>query len=182
MSQVRLSRIIILAALAVLMLIPAAAAAGVGFGFYGPVYPWGYWGPYPYGPVVYPYGPYGYPAYGPAGYGPAGYGPARPVGEVRIKSPDAKAEIFVNGSLIGRAHELKRMFLKPGTYDIEQHIGSDVQKQRVYVTAYRTVKIEFGKPGTPSPQPGPPPAEWSPEPQPLPSPAPAPAPPPAPRQ
>ena len=94
------------------------------------------------------------------------------MGEVRIKSPDSKAEIFINGSLVGRAHELKRMYLKPGTYDIEQHIGNDVQKQRVYVLAYRTMKIEFGKPGTPSPKPAPPPAEWSPTPQPLPAPAP----------
>lgn len=172
MTHIRFFRFLALAALAVLMLVPATATAGVGigFGFYGPVYPWGYWGPGPYAyPYGYPYGPY-------PGYGyPAGY-PPRPMGELRIKSPDSHAQIYVNGKLIGRAQELKRMYLKPGTYDIEQHIGDDVQTQRVYVVAYRSVKVEFGKPGTPSPKPGPPPAEWSPEPQPLPAPAPLPAP------
>jgi len=167
MSHIRLSRFIILAALAVLMLVPASAAArgGFGFGFYGPVYPWGYYGGYGY-----PYGPY---AYGPYGYGAYGYG--RPLGEVRIKSPDSNAQIFINGSLAGRAHELKRFYLKPGTYNVEQRIGSDVQKQRVYVLADRSVKIEFGKPGTPSPQPAPPPADTAPPQRPQP-PQPAPDP------
>jgi hypothetical protein len=150
MSHIRFSRFIILAALVVLMLIPASAAAQIGFGigFYGPAYPWGYWGGYGY-----PYGPY---AYAPYGYG---YGSGRPLGEVKIKSPDSNAQIYINGSLAGRAHDLKRIYLKPGTYNVEQRIGGDVQKQRVYVLAYRSVKIEFGKPGTPSPQPAPPPRD-----------------------
>jgi hypothetical protein len=128
------------------MLLPASAAArvGVGIGFYGPVWG-GYWGPYGYPYGYAPYG-YGYPAYG-----------GRPLGEVQIKSPDPKAQIFVNGSYAGQAHDLKRIYLAPGTYNLEQHIGSDVQKQRVYVLVNRSVKIEFGKPGTPSPRPAPPP-------------------------
>ncbi len=162
MSHIRFSRFVILAALAVAMLVPVTAAAriivgvgpifpwGYGYGYYGPYgYPYGggYWGPYAYGP---PYG-YGY------GYGPYGYG--NPLGEVQIKSPVSKAQIYINGSLAGQAHDLKKIYLKPGTYNVEQRIGNDVQKQRIYVLAHRTLKIEFGKPGTPSPQPPPPPPD-----------------------
>ena len=95
MSHIRISRLFVLAALAVAVLIPVSASAhvGVGIGFYGPVVPWG-WG--------LPYGPYGY--YGP--YGPYGYY-GRPVGEVHIKGPDPNAQIFINGAFAGRAHDLK---------------------------------------------------------------------------
>jgi hypothetical protein len=140
MSHIRFSRLFVFAALAVAMMIPVSAAArvGIGLGFYGPVYPGGYYGPYAYG--AYGYGPYGY-------YGSYGY-PGRPLGEVRIMSPDSKAQIFINGALAGRAHDLKRFYLAPGAYNLEQRIGNDVQKQRVYVIANRTLRVEFGKPDT----------------------------------
>jgi hypothetical protein len=80
------------------------------------------------------------------------------VGELRIKSPDSNAQIYINGSYAGRAHELKKIYLAPGTYNIEQRIGSDVQKQRLYVLANRNVTVEFGKPGTGSSAPLPPPS------------------------
>jgi len=158
MAHIRVSKTIVFLALAVSLILPATAAArvGVGVGFYG-----GYWGGpfYPY----YGWGPYyGYPY----GYAPYGYG-GRPMGEVKIKSPDSNAQIYINGSFVGRAHDLKRFYLKPGTYNFEQRIGTDVQKQRVYVLANRSLKIDFGKPGTPSPVP-------SPSPQPLPDPLPEP--------
>jgi len=163
MSHIRVSWFIVLVALAVLMLVPMAASArvvvGVGFGpYWGPAYPWGWgWGPY-YG-YPYAYAPYGYAPYGYAPYGYGGYG--RPLGEVQIKTPDSHAQIYVNGSYAGQAHDLKKIYLKPGTYNLEQHIGSDVQKQRVYVLANRTVKVEFGKAGTPSPPLAPPPADYA---------------------
>jgi hypothetical protein len=159
------------AVLATSLILPASAAAriGVGIGFYG-----GYYGGpfYPYG---YGYGPYGYPyGYaGPYGYAPYGY-PGRSLGEVHIKSPDAKAEIYINGAFAGRAHDLKTLYLAPGTYNIEQRIGTDVQKERVYVLANRSLKIEFDKPGvahngTPN---GPPNSAPNPRPQASPQPAP----------
>jgi hypothetical protein len=162
MSRIRISRTILLTTLAAsLMLLFSATASArviVGFGVGFPVYG-GYWG----GPYGYPYGPYGYPPYGPYGYpgayGPYGYG-GRPIGEVHIKTPAPDAEIYINGSYAGRAHDLKHIYLAAGTYRIEQRIGADVQKQRIYVTAYRKLTIDFGKPGTPNPpdmQPPPPP-------------------------
>jgi hypothetical protein len=140
MANIRVSRTVLLAgvAAALMLMVPATAAAhvGVGFGFWGPVYP-AYWGPYPY---AYPV--YGYPYYG-YGYG-YGY---RPMGEVKIRSAEPDADIYINGSLAGQAHSLKKFHLRPGTYDIEQRIGGDVQHRRVYVIANRTIRLEFGPAG-----------------------------------
>lgn len=108
----------------------------------------GVWGP----PVYYPYpGPYYYYPY-PDYY----YGRPHPLGEVKLKSPDKNAYIFINGSFAGRARDMKHFNLAPGTYDIEQHIGNDVQYQRIYVVADHRVQVTFGPVGTPSPQPPPP--------------------------
>jgi len=153
MANIRISRTILLGVAALmLLLLPSPAAArvhvGVGFGFWGPVYPYPYWGAYPAYYSAYP--AYGYPAYG-YGYGPGygygsgyGYGYGRPMGEVKLKSAEPNAEIYINGSLAGRAHNLKHFYLRPGTYTIEQRYGGDVQSERVYVLAHRTIKLEFG--------------------------------------
>jgi hypothetical protein len=171
MLRTRLSRVILFGVLAVSLLavLPTPAFAGprVGIGFYGG----GYWG----GPYWGPWGGWGYPAYG---YGPYGYYGGRPLGEVRIKSPDANAQIYINGSYAGLAHDLKKFYLAPGTYNIEQRLGNDVQKQRVYVIANRSLKLEFDKPGVvhnppPAPMAPPPPAQ-GPAPSQTPPPPPAP--------
>jgi hypothetical protein len=163
MSHTRISRTIAFAALVVcLMLIlpaPASARVGVGIGFYGGYYPY-YWGPWGYPYYAYYGAPYGYAPYG------------NPLGEVHIKSPDPNAQIYINGSLAGRAHELKRFYLAPGTYNIEQRIGNDVQKERLYVLASRKVTVEFGAPGTASSPPAAPRPEARPQPGPPPTPAP----------
>ncbi len=184
MSRSRTSRVIVFAALAVcfLMIVPTPAAAqrvGIGIGVYG-----GYYGPfYPYG-----YGPWGYPYY--AGYyGSYGDGPyGRPMGEVHVKSPNSDAQIFINGSFAGRVRDLKHFYLAPGTYNIEQRIGNDVQRERVYVIANRNVTVEFGKPGTAPPVAAPnPPSNVVPNPPPSAAPEPEanpqqPMPPPPPQQ
>jgi hypothetical protein len=165
MLRNRISRGIVFTILAacVLLIVPAPASAQRVFvGFGGPYWGGPYWGPYGWG----------YPAYA---YGPYGYG-VRPLGEVRLKSPTADAQIFINGSLAGRAHDLKKFYLAPGTYNLEQRAGSDVQKIKVYVLANRTVKIEFDKPGVPhNPVSAQPPASAE-----APAAAPAPLPPPPP--
>lgn len=138
MLRNRISHGIVFAILAacVLLIVPAPAAAQRVFvGFGGPYWGGPYWGPWGWAPAPYAYGPYGYPA--------------RPMGEVQVKSPTGDAQIFINGSLAGRAHDLKKFYLAPGTYNFEQRTGSDVQKIKVYVLASRTVKIEFDKPGVP---------------------------------
>jgi hypothetical protein len=173
MTKIKLSRAVLLTALAACLFVvfpTTASAAHIGIGFYGG-YGWGPWG-YPY----YPYGfvPYGYAPYG---YGPYGYPyGGRPLGEVHIKAPDGNAQIFINGAFAGRAHDLKRFYLVPGTYNIEQRAGSDVQKQRVYVIANRSLNLVFDKPGTAPALPPPP----NPAPNPGPNNAPPNVPPPAP--
>ncbi len=173
MSHIRFSRIVLFLGFAAsLLLLPASAAAQRGHfrgGFYGPAFP--FYGGFYYGPYGYPFGFYGYP------YGPYGYYYGRPLGEVHVKSPDSNAQIFINGAFAGRAHDLKRFYLVPGTYDVEQHIGNDVQKQHVFVIADRNLKIDFGPAPAASPQPAPAPAGNAPAP-----PAPAPAAPPEPQQ
>ena len=132
-----------------MLLLPATASARVGIGFYGG--PYGYWGgpwgyPYAYGPYGYPYA-YGYP------YGPYGYYGGRPLGEVHIKSPEPMRRSTSTAPSPDAPMISSASTCAPGRYNIEQRIGADRQRQRIYVVAYRSVKIEFGKPGTPSPQP-----------------------------
>jgi hypothetical protein len=145
-----------------LLLAPTMAAARVlvGFGLGYPAYPYGYWGG-GYGGYPYPYaaGPYGYPPPGPyGGYGDYGYG-QRPMGKVKISTPLQDAEIYVDGSFAGRAKDLHHFYLRAGSHRIEQRQGTDVQKVHVSVMPYHTVKIEFGKLGTPSPAEPPAPPE-----------------------
>jgi hypothetical protein len=167
MARHRMSLTVLLAVLAAAMIlfVPSPAMArphwGGGFygGWYGPYYPYGpygYWGPYysPYG-----WGAYGYPYYGPDGY----YYGGRRLGEVRIKSPDKNASVYINGSYAGRAHDLKRFYLKPGAYSIELRTEGQVWKHRIYVLADRSVKIDFTKAGPVAPEPPPPPPPPPPE-------------------
>ena len=62
---------------------------------------------------------------------------------MHIKTPVPDAEIYINGNFAGRAHNLKHISLAAGSYRIEQRIGTDVQKQRIYVTAYRKINVEL---------------------------------------
>lgn len=179
MLHKRFTRAILFALLAasLLLVMPSPAFAGtrVSVGFYGG----GYWG----GPYWGPWGGWGYPY----AYGPYAYYAGRPLGEVHIKSPENDAQIYINGAFAGRAHDLKRFYLVPGTYNFEQRIGSDVQKVRAYVIANRSLKLEFDKPGVvhnpptaPASQTAPAPQrpDVTPEPAPSQDAAPAPAPPP----
>lgn len=170
MFKHRFTVIILLAVLVgVLFVTPMPAqrvAFGVGFypGYWGGGWGWGggYWGG--------PWG-WGYPGYYGYGYG---YTPdGRPLGEVKIKSPDSNAQVFINGSFAGQAHDLKRFYLVPGTYNIELRMNNGVQKQKVYVLANRSMHLDF-RPGATPPPPPPPSAV-----KPLPEPEQAPAPPPA---
>ena len=94
-------------------------------------------------------GAYGYPGTGTLG----AYGGC-PLGEVHIKTPVSEAQIYINGSFAGQAHNVKHIYLKlPAPTMIEQRIGNDVQKQRIYVTCLSNINVEFGKAGTPSRRP-----------------------------
>jgi len=109
-----------------LTLVPAAAAAQgvvvVGGGFYRP-YGWGpgwygpYWGP-PYAVVPY-------------------------TGQVKIKTNDKNAAVFVDGGYAGQAAKLKKFALRPGAHNIELRdpSGHAFYQERVQVIPGKTLEI-----------------------------------------
>jgi PEGA domain len=109
-----------------LTLVPAASAAGVvvvGRGFYGP-YGW-------YGPGW--YGPYWGPPYAVVPY----------TGQVKIKTNDKNAAVFVDGGYAGQAAKLKKFALRPGTHNIELRdpSGHSFYQERVQVIPGKTLEI-----------------------------------------
>jgi hypothetical protein len=119
---------IVLASL--LTLAPAASAARgfvvVGGGFYGPYGP-AWWGPGWYGP-------YWGPPYAVAPY----------TGQVKIKTNDKNAAIFVDGGYAGQAAKLKKFALRPGTHNIELRdpSGHSFYQERVQVIPGKTLEIQ----------------------------------------
>jgi len=133
--------LLVLAAAAVMMLVPASASAR-GFGgrivvggpFVGGYWGGPYWGGYWGGPYGYAYGPYGGPGY-------YGY----PAGEVKLDTKVKDAQVFINGAFAGTTREAKKMHLRPGNYDIQIREGGKTQfDERVYVAAGQTVKLHPG--------------------------------------
>jgi hypothetical protein len=114
---------------AMLMMAPLAASARVGV-LIAPGWGWGpYGGPYWWGP--YPY--YGY-------YGYYGYVPV--AGAVKFDTKVKDAQVYVDGAYAGTVRELKTMYLRPGSYDIEvREPGRPNFDQTIYVTAGKTVRV-----------------------------------------
>jgi hypothetical protein len=110
------------------LLVPAASAAQgvvvVGGGFYRPYGP-AWWGPGWYGPA---YGPYAVVPY---------------TGQVKIKTNDKNAAVFVDGGYAGQAAKLKKFALRPGTHDIELRdpSGHAFYQERVQVIPGKTLEI-----------------------------------------
>jgi hypothetical protein len=123
---------LVLAAVAMMMLIPASASARgfggrgfVGGGYWGGPYWGGYWGPYAYGPYWGP-GYYAYPY----------------TGEIKLDTKVKDAQVFINGAFAGNTHDAKKMHLRPGTYDIQIREGGKTQfDQKVHVAGGRTVHL-----------------------------------------
>jgi hypothetical protein len=114
-------------ALATLLAPAASAAQGVvvvGGGFYRPYGP-AWWGPGWYGPA---YGPYAVVPY---------------TGQVKIKTNDKNAAVFVDGGYAGQAAKLKKFALRPGTHDIELRdpSGHAFYQERVQVIPGKTLQI-----------------------------------------
>lgn len=110
-----------------------------------PYYPYAFYGPFGYGPWGWPY--YGY-VYDPFLYNPYlhpgfltgfPYGPT--LGEVKLKSEDKNAWVYLDGALAGRADKLKSMWLEPGAYHLEVRSGDKTFGQKVYVLSGKTLKL-----------------------------------------
>jgi hypothetical protein len=108
----------------ILMALLPATAFARGGAVVGPGFGPGWYGPY-YG--MYPYGPYGAPN----------------VGQVKRDTKVKDAEVYINDSYAGTVGQLKTMWMRPGPYDISiQAPGRTRFKQRVYVIAGKTLKLE----------------------------------------
>ncbi len=100
----------------------------LGYG-YGPGYGW----PYGYDPFLYGYG------FHPGFFTGFGYGPS--LGEIKLKSDDPNAWVYLDGALAGKAEKLKRMWLEPGVYDLELRSGNRRFGQKVYVLSGKTLRL-----------------------------------------
>ena len=130
------SATVLTAGLLVAAAMPAAAAPhafvrGGGFGYRG-VWGggWGGWGG-------------GWGGWGPWGYGyfPSyGFNPNR--GEVKLDTKLKDAEVFINGSYAGTVREMKTMWMRQGSYDLEIRApGREEFQSRIYVVNGKTIHI-----------------------------------------
>lgn len=119
-------RKLLLVGAALIVTLPASAAVhyvGGGFGF-GPAFgPWGYGGaPYSYGatPLV-----------------------THPdAGQVKLDTKVKGAEVFVNGAYAGTAGDLKSMWLRQGSYNLEvRSPGRARYAERIYVVNGKTLHV-----------------------------------------
>lgn len=115
------------------LLLATSAFAGPHFRG-GGVYVGGYYGRSYWGPGYYP----GY-AYYPAFPGSMVYRPG--LGQVRLYA-DSRDEVFIDGAYAGTVKDLKSLWLKPGTYDLELRSRGQSYFRRVYVLAGKTIKLD----------------------------------------
>lgn len=112
------------------------------YGYYGPWAPWGagpwgfsaayspfYWDPFYYGPYLHPGFFRGF------GYG----GPA--MGEVKLKTADKDAWIYLDGALAGKADKLKDMWLEAGAYNLEVRSGPKTFSRKIYVLSGKSMRL-----------------------------------------
>ncbi len=123
------------ACLIALMALPVSAAAQKsGYFPYG----WGwYWGPSWNGPYPHWEGPY------------ETYEPTK--GKIKLEHVDKQDNVFLDGSYIGTAGDVKTIKLGGGVHSLEvKHWGKnalwdkDVLKERVFVIAGKTIKLNVG--------------------------------------
>ncbi len=107
-----------------------------------------YYSRYPY--YGWPYGPYYLPFYGWAWYDPFfhsgfynGFAREADKGEVRLRTDEPKAEVYLDGAYAGRAEERKSMWLDPGAYNLEVRADNRAPfSRRIYVLTGKVLKIE----------------------------------------
>jgi hypothetical protein len=117
---------------------------GAGYShFSGPGwYPAHYGGYFPYwGMGWYPWGYYpswefwGYPSYYPM-VKTAGSG------EIKIRSPEKNAGVYIDGAYAGIVDNLKSFWLQPGAYNLElRNLSGGTYQKRLYVLSGKTLKV-----------------------------------------
>lgn len=123
------TKILLSAALGIVMIAPMASARGgvvvVRGGFYGPGW-YGWYGP---GPV---WGPYGY-----------AYAPVSNEGSVKVDTKMKDAAVYVDGGYAGTVGQLKTFHLRPGSHQLELRApdGHSFYQEQVTVIAGKTLTI-----------------------------------------
>jgi hypothetical protein len=143
----RFLKVFAIAALALFIIVPVASAQrgfggrggfyrggfyGGGWGWYGPGWGWGWYGPYGWG--------WGYPY---------GYSPYGDEGKVKIVNVPKDSIVYVDGGYAGTAGELKKFSLRPGEHNIELRdpSGHAFHKERIQVIAGKTLEIHGSEGG-----------------------------------
>lgn len=129
-------------------------SVGAGYShFNGPWFPYGYgyspyWGPawmsawrapwigsYWFDPFFMT--PYIHPAF----YTGFGFGPN--LGEVRLRTFDKSADVYLDGALAGKAGKLKSMWLEPGAYELTIQSGDQIEyTKKIYVLTGKRFDVQ----------------------------------------
>lgn len=102
--------------------------SGRGYGYY-PYYGhrgWGFYDPFLYG-------------FHPGFFGGFGYAPS--MGEIKLRSEDKEAWVYLDGGLAGKVDKLKTLWLEPGAYNLEVRSGGKRFEQKVYVLSGKTLRL-----------------------------------------
>jgi hypothetical protein len=131
---------VMLIASAALMLLPMAAVARGRVGVFA--------GPRFYaGTRIVPYAGSGYydPFYARYAYRPYAVFRSPNSGAVKLDTKVKDAQVFINGAYAGTAGKLKKISLRPGSYNIELRAqGMPTYSERIYVVAGKTVRVNPG--------------------------------------
>jgi hypothetical protein len=65
------------------------------------------------------------------------------LGQIKLSTDVREAEVFLDGSYAGIAKDLKSIWLRPGSYDLEvRPPGRASFYKRVYVLSGKTLKVD----------------------------------------
>jgi hypothetical protein len=131
------------ACLMALMTLPVSVSAANRHGYFPYGWGWGWngcWGPYWTGPYeFYPFWEGPYETYEPVN------------GKIKLEHVDEQDNVFLDGSFIGTAGDVKTIKLRAGLHSLEiKHWGKDalwdkdVLKERVFIVASKTIKLNVG--------------------------------------
>ena len=95
---------------------------------------------------------FGFPYYSAFGYAPFGFfgdfwldPPAAyyqaSLGELKLKTLDKNASIFLDGGFAGNAGQLKSMWIEPGTHEVRVTEGNRSFEERIYVLTGRSLTL-----------------------------------------
>jgi PEGA domain-containing protein len=130
--------------ISILVLASFAAAADVKFGgivinagyshFSGPYYPYYY--RYPFYDWAW-YNPFFHPGF----YNGFSHGPDK--GEIKLRTNQDKAEVYLDGAYAGLASDLKTIWLAPGAYNLEVKAPQRTPyTRRIYILTGKILKID----------------------------------------